>query len=97
MQTRYPSEGEALRISAFLISWSSMYSGIRKLCMEQLRTADNMTDVMASLANVANTDCPERPDALSGFYEIWKDDPLVMDKWLSIQGPCRAFLRPSRQ
>jgi aminopeptidase N len=63
--------------------------GIRKLCMEQFRTAGNMTDVMASLANLANTDCPERPDALSGFYETWKDDPLVMDKWLSIQALSR--------
>ena len=59
--------------------------GIRRLCWEQFRTAGNMTDVMASLANLANTDCPERPQALSEFYETWKDDPLVMDKWLSIQ------------
>jgi len=63
--------------------------GIRKLCMEQFRTAGNMTDVMASLANLANTDCPERRDALSEFYETWKDDLLVMDKWLSIQALSR--------
>ncbi len=63
--------------------------GIRKLCMEQFRTAGNMTDVMASLANLANTDCPERPEALTAFYETWKDDPLVMDKWLSIQALSR--------
>jgi len=63
--------------------------GIRKLCMEQFKTAGNMTDVMASLANLANTDCPERPDALASFYEMWKDDPLVMDKWLSIQALSR--------
>ncbi len=63
--------------------------GIRKLCLEQFRTAGNMTDVMASLANLANTDCPERPHALAAFYEAWKDDPLVMDKWLSIQALSR--------
>jgi aminopeptidase N len=63
--------------------------GIRKLCMEQFRKAGNMTDVIAGLANLANTDCPERLDALAGFYETWKDDPLVMDKWLSLQALSR--------
>ncbi len=63
--------------------------GVRRLCMEQFRTAGNMTDVMASLANLANTGCPECPDALAAFYETWKDDPLVMDKWLSIQALSR--------
>jgi aminopeptidase N len=59
--------------------------GIRKLCMEQFRTAGNMTDMMASLAALASTDCPERHEALDAFYRKWKDDQLVMDKWLSIQ------------
>ena len=59
--------------------------GIRKLCMEQYRDAENMTDRVASLATLANFDCAERSDALASFYETWKDDPLVMDKWLSIQ------------
>jgi aminopeptidase N len=59
--------------------------GIRKLCMEQFRTAGNMTDTVASLAALANTDCEERQQALAAFYEKWKDDALVMDKWLSIQ------------
>ncbi len=59
--------------------------GIRKLCMEQFRTAGNMTDMVASLAALAAADCPERHDALDAFYRKWKDDQLVMDKWLSIQ------------
>jgi len=63
--------------------------GVRRLCTEQYRTAGNMTDVMASLANLANADWPERFDALADFYAKWKDDPLVMDKWLSIQALSR--------
>jgi len=62
---------------------------VRKLCMDQYLTAGNMTDVITSLANIANTDCTERPGALASFYEKWKDDPLVMDKWLSIQAMSR--------
>jgi aminopeptidase N len=63
--------------------------GIRKLCLEQYRTAGNMTDAITALANLANTDCPERKEALAAFYEKWKDDPLVLDKWLSIQALSR--------
>ena len=60
-------------------------SGIRKLCMEQYINAGNMTDRVASLAALANTDCDERQQALDLFYKAWKADQLVMDKWLSIQ------------
>jgi aminopeptidase N len=63
--------------------------GIRKLCLEQYRTAGNMTDAITALANLANTDCPERQEALDAFYEQWKHDPLVLDKWLSIQALSR--------
>jgi aminopeptidase N len=58
---------------------------VRKLCMEQFTNAGNMTDKVTSLAALAGTDCPERHEALASFYEQWKNDPLVMDKWLSIQ------------
>jgi aminopeptidase N len=62
---------------------------IRDLCVNQFHTGDNMTDTMAALANLANNDCPERHAALASFNEKWKDDPLVMDKWLSIQAMSR--------
>jgi len=58
---------------------------VRKLSMEQYRSGANMTDVIASLAALSHVDCPERAEALALFYEKWKSDPLVMDKWLSIQ------------
>ncbi|MGE5751789.1 MAG: aminopeptidase N [Nitrospirota bacterium] len=62
---------------------------IRDLCVNQFHAGDNMTDTMAALANLANNDCPERQAALASFNEKWKDDPLVMDKWLSIQAMSR--------
>jgi len=62
---------------------------VRQLCMDQYRTGGNMTDVFAVLANIANNDCPEREHALASFYETWKNDPLVMDKWLAIQAMSR--------
>jgi aminopeptidase N len=64
-------------------------SDARRLCMEQFKSAGNMTDRVTALANLANIDCPERSEALAAFYGKWKDDPLVMDKWLSIQAMSR--------
>ena len=62
---------------------------VRDLCVNQFRTGGNMTDVLAALVNLANAPCPEREGALASFYEAWKDDPLVMDKWLAIQATSR--------
>jgi len=58
---------------------------IQTLCMEQFETADNMTDRMAALHALANSDAPQRQQALSAFERRWRDDPLVMDKWFSVQ------------
>jgi aminopeptidase N len=62
---------------------------VRELCVNQFRTAGNMTDVISALVNIANNDCPEREVLLAEFYEAWKSDPLVMDKWLAIQATSR--------
>jgi aminopeptidase N len=59
------------------------------LCLEQFDGANNMTDAMAALTALANTDCPERPLALERFYERWKRETLVMDKWLAVQATSR--------
>ena len=62
---------------------------IRARCLDQLRTADNMTDAMAALAALANCDCPEREEALDWFYARWRDEPLVVDKWFAVQASSR--------
>ena len=56
-----------------------------ELAAAQFKQADNMTDEIAALSVLANIDCPERVTALNAFYTHWKDNHLVMDKWLSIQ------------
>ena len=54
-------------------------------CFTQFEKSDNMTDTLAALALLANTPCPQREDALAAFYERWKDEPLVVQKWMAIQ------------
>ena len=60
-----------------------------ELCLRQLDTADNMTDAMAALAALANSDCAERAPALERFHARWKGEPLVVDKWLAVQAGSR--------
>ncbi|HKQ24334.1 MAG TPA: aminopeptidase N [Burkholderiales bacterium] len=62
---------------------------VRALCVRQFDSADNMTDSMAALTALANTDCPERLKALEKFYAKWKDESLVMDKWFAVQATSR--------
>jgi len=63
--------------------------GLSALADDQFRRADNMTDAMAALACLANADCPEREPALQAFYDKWRDETLVVDKWLSVQATSR--------
>jgi len=63
--------------------------GMSALVHEQFKGADNMTDAMAALTTLANLDCPERQPALEAFYAKWKDEPLVVDKWLAVQASSR--------
>ena len=52
--------------------------------------ADNMTDAMAGLGALSDTDRPQRQQALDAFYARWKDDDLVINKWLGLQAASRA-------
>src|SRR6267142_86061 len=63
--------------------------GMSSLAYQQFQAADNMTDSMAALMWLAQLDCPERDKALETFYARWKDEPLVVDKWLAVQAGSR--------
>ena len=66
---------------------------IRERCLAQFRTADNMTDQIAALAAFANCSdpksAPQRAAVLDEFHARWKDEALVVDKWLSVQATSR--------
>jgi len=62
---------------------------MRNLALTQFEHADNMTDTMAALVALAGCDCRERQIALEAFYAKWKDEPLVVDKWLAVQASSR--------
>jgi aminopeptidase N len=62
---------------------------VRQLCLNQYRTAGNMTDALAALVDLASSEWVERDEVLASFHTKWKDDVLVMDKWLAIQATSR--------
>ncbi|MDP1610422.1 MAG: aminopeptidase N [Sulfuritalea sp.] len=57
--------------------------------LAQFGNAGNMTDVIAALGTLANLDVVEREPALAGFFERWKGEALVVDKWLQVQSTSR--------
>jgi aminopeptidase N len=49
-----------------------------------------MTDRMAGLTALARHAAPELDEALEDFYERYRRDPLVLDKWFSVQSSIPA-------
>ena len=58
---------------------------VAQLALNQYGAQHNMTDVMAALALLADSDHPARQEVLDDFAQRWQHDPLVMDKWFSVQ------------
>ena len=54
--------------------------------LEQFEQCDNMTERLTALAVLVNSPFEaERAKALESFAEHFKDNPLVMDQWFSVQ------------
>jgi aminopeptidase N len=64
---------------------SGKASDAASLAFSQFEAADNMTNRQAALAVLANSDAPERIAALDIFYNRYRDDALVLDKWFTTQ------------
>ena len=55
------------------------------LILAQVRDGGTMTDVLAALTVLRDRPGPDRAAALQAFYDRWKDEPLVVDKWFALQ------------
>jgi aminopeptidase N len=49
------------------------------------RSATNMTDMIAGLGSLTRMESPLRDNAFTHFHDRFRDDPLVLDKWMSLQ------------
>ncbi len=58
-------------------------------CQEQYKDCDNMTERLTALAVLVNSSfASAKAEALAMFADYFKDDPLVMDQWFSVQAGC---------
>ena len=61
-----------------------------QLCLAQLNESDNMTDRLAALVALSNSDYEnETAEALEQFYTKWKHEPLVVNQWFQVQACCQ--------
>ncbi|MFJ4371296.1 aminopeptidase N [Pseudomonas japonica] len=90
-QTAYVAEAEhfARRGLQNIVLSYLMLSGkpqVLEATLEQFDACDNMTERLTALAVLVNSPFEaERAKALTAFAEHFKDNPLVMDQWFSVQ------------
>lgn len=61
---------------------------IYQLAERQFYSAGNMTDQIAALASIVNSLHPAKARSLDSFYQQWRREALVIDKWFSLQASC---------
>jgi len=69
------------------LSYLMLLPKYQELGLQQFEASlkTNMSDLQTALTALANIDSPHREKALQHFYNEWKHDPLVVDKWLAVQ------------
>ncbi|UCB55173.1 MAG: DUF3458 domain-containing protein, partial [Thiotrichales bacterium] len=55
------------------------------LALNQFEQADNMTDQLAAFRVLVNNNTSQRERVTGAFYQQWRHEPLVVDKWFTIQ------------
>ncbi|PHQ71472.1 MAG: aminopeptidase N [Sneathiella sp.] len=55
------------------------------LAAVQYDASQNMTDTVAVMSILGDSEEPSRNRIFSDFYGKWQNDPLVIDKWFSLQ------------
>jgi len=82
-----PDQIGARRLQNTLLSILSDTQVGGNLALIQFQTAQNMTDSFAALVAIINgaIDSDRRAHCVSEFFEQWKSEPLVINKWLAAQ------------
>ena len=76
----------ALRNSALSYIVALDDKSATELAYKQFSEATNMTSEIAALSLLVDTQGEHKEKAVQSFYKKWKDQTLVMQKWLMIQG-----------
>jgi aminopeptidase N len=74
-----------LRTVALEYLLASGASDAPALALRQFEGADNMTEREGALGALVNSGAAEREAALEAFYQRYRDNGLVLDKWFTVQ------------
>jgi aminopeptidase N len=60
-----------------------------EVAQQQFQSANNMTDRVAAVTTLLDSNASMADDVVEEFYQNWKTERLVVDKWFSIQARAR--------
>ncbi|MEJ0026624.1 MAG: aminopeptidase N [Rhizomicrobium sp.] len=84
-----PAGRRALRNACLRYLTAADDEAAAALAEAHYRAATNMTDMIAGLGALTRMESPRRDAAFAHFHDRFKADPLVLDKWMSLQaGSC---------
>ncbi len=69
----------------FLTALKPLPPEVAELCSRRFYEAGNMTEQAAALASLAEIGGEMRDAAFAEFYDRWRNDPVVIDKWFAFQ------------
>ncbi len=75
----------ALANSALELLAADPTPDVAERAVRHFRSAANMTDAMGALEALKLIGGPAFESALEDFYARWRNEPLVVDKWFSVQ------------
>lgn len=58
---------------------------------DRFENANNLTDRLAALKMIANSQSPAKIDVLNAAVQMWAEEPLLINKWFTVQATAMSF------
>ena len=82
----WPRGKGARKMTALAWRWLALGGDIDvRSRLLQVIEGDSMTMTRAALNALHSVDCQERELAMKSFYNLWKDRPVILDAWFSLE------------
>ncbi|MEZ0393035.1 MAG: aminopeptidase N [Pseudobdellovibrionaceae bacterium] len=80
-----PKDFGRRRLKNKALGYLSYLPAYQQKAMDQFRSAEIMTDQQAALLMLVEMQSSLRDEAISQFYDKWKNESIVLNKWFAIQ------------
>lgn len=80
-----PQEAGKRALKNVALGYLSLLPAYSNLAQKQYQSATNLTDQIAALSALINNHLPYKEEALKDFYETFKKDAIVINRWLALQ------------